>query len=111
MFNRKGQFKIKKEAITGDLEELEFELIDSGLDSMEVDEDEITLLSEYEEYGNLQKALEEKGIEVDNAELVRIPTHTKSLEDSQVDDVIKLIDMLEEDDDVANIFHNMDMSE
>ncbi len=111
MFDRKGQFKIKKDEFKGDVEELEFELIDFGLESMEVDEEEITLFSTFEDFGSLQKALETKGIEVNNTELVRLPSHTKNLNDEEVEAVIRLIDMLEEDDDVANIFHNMDMSE
>lgn len=111
MFERKGQFKIKKENFEGDLEELELELIDHGLDAMEQDEDEITLLSAFEDFSSLQTALEERKIEVDNAELVRLPSHTKELNDDEVEAVIKLIDMLEEDEDVANVFHNMDESE
>ena len=111
MFTRMGQFKLNKEAIAGDLEELELELIDSGLDRMEVDEDEVVLYSAFEDFGSLQKALEEREMEVANAELVRLPSHSKALNDEEAEAVIKLIDMLEEDDDVANVFHNMDMSE
>lgn len=111
MFERRGQFKIKPEDIKLDLEELEFELIDHGLEKMIIEEDEVTLQSAFEDFGNLQKALEERNIVVSQAELVRLPTHTKLLKDDEVDAVIKLIDMLEEDEDVSNIFHNMDMSE
>lgn len=111
MFDRKGQFKILKENFNGDLDELELELIDFGLDSIETDEEEITLFSTFEDFGSLQKALESKGIEVHNTELVRLPSHTKKLNDEEVEAVIRLIDMLEEDDDVANIFHNMDMED
>jgi len=111
MFTRMGQFKLAKESITADLEELELELIDSGLDRMEVDEDEVVLYSAFEDFGSLQKALEEREMEVANAELVRLPSHSKALNDEEAEAVIKLIDMLEEDDDVANVFHNMDMSE
>ncbi|MEL6143753.1 MAG: YebC/PmpR family DNA-binding transcriptional regulator, partial [Bacteroidota bacterium] len=57
MFTRMGQFKLNKEAISADLEELELELIDSGLDRMEVDEDEVVLYSAFEDFGSLQKAL------------------------------------------------------
>ncbi|MEL6275947.1 MAG: YebC/PmpR family DNA-binding transcriptional regulator, partial [Bacteroidota bacterium] len=109
MFTRMGQFKLNKEAISADLEELELELIDSGLDRMEVDEDEVVLYSAFEDFGSLQKALEEREMEVANAELVRLPSHSKELSDEEAEAVIKLIDLLEEDDDVANVFHNMDM--
>jgi YebC/PmpR family DNA-binding regulatory protein len=105
MFDRKGTFKIKAEGL--DLEEMELELIDHGLDEVKKEEDEVILYSSFTDFGSLQKALEEKGIEVTNAELVRLPTHTKELTDAQVDDVIKLIEKMEEDEDVVNVFHNM----
>lgn len=105
MFNRKGAFKIKAEGV--DLEEMELELIDHGLDEVKKEDDEIILYSSFTDFGSLQKALEEKGIEVSNAELIRLPTHTKDLTDEQVDDVIKLIEKMEEDEDVVNVFHNM----
>ncbi|MCP9235298.1 YebC/PmpR family DNA-binding transcriptional regulator [Lewinella sp. JB7] len=111
MFSRKGQFKVKAANLKGDLEEIELELIDAGLDSIEQDEDEITFYTAFEDFGKFQHELEERGIVVDNAELVRIPSHTKELSDAEADAVIKLIDMLEEDDDVANVFHTMDESE
>ena len=55
--------------------------------------------------------MEEKGLEVQSAELIRIPGHWLKLSDTEVDDVIKLIEKMEEDDDVVNVFHNMDMSD
>lgn len=109
MFTRLGQFKINKEGL--DVEELELELIDHGLQELRVEDDQFLLFCAFEDYGALQKALEDKGIEVQEAQLVRIPTHTKELSDAEVDDVIRLIDKMEEDDDVINVFHNMDMGE
>jgi YebC/PmpR family DNA-binding regulatory protein len=111
MFERKGQFIVKKDNLEGDLEELELELIDSGLDSMEVEDDEITFYTAYEDFGAFSDAMEERKIEVAKAELIRIPTHTKKLSDDQVEEVVTLIDKLEEDDDVSNVFHTMDESE
>lgn len=107
MFTRKGQFKMSGEGL--DVEDLEFELIDHGLEELIQDEDELVLMTAFEDFGSLQKALEERNIEATSAELVRVPSHTKQLPDDQVDAVIKLIDKLEEDDDVVNVFHNMDM--
>ena len=106
MFTRKGVFKIKPEGL--DADELELELIDFGLDELKREEEELVLYSSFEDFGNLQKALEEREIEVQSTELVRIPSHTKELTDDQVEDVIKLIEKMEEDEDVINIFHNMD---
>ena len=111
MFSRKGQFRVKRSAIPGDVEEVELELIDAGLDSMEQDEEEIVFYTAFEDFGAFQQELERRKIEVDNAELVRVPSHTKTLSDDEAEAVIKLIDMLEEDDDVANIFHTMDEGE
>ena len=111
MFSRKGQFRVKPDAIAGDLEELELELIDAGLDSIARDEDEIVFYTAFEDFGSFQQELERRNIEVDNAELVRLPSHTKTLSDAEAEAVIKLIDMLEEDDDVANVFHTMDEGE
>lgn len=111
MFERKGQFIVKKDTLEGDLEELELELIDAGLDSMEVEDDEVTFYTAFEDFGSFTEAMEERKIEVAKAELIRIPTHTKKLTDDQVEEVVTLIDKLEEDDDVANVFHTMDESE
>ena len=109
MFSRKGVFKLKAGEL--DLEELELELIDFGLEELKQDEDQVILYTEFESFGDMQKALEENSLEVDSSELVRIPSHTKDLSDEQVEDVIKLIEKMEEDDDVGSIFHNMNMDE
>ena len=111
MFERKGQFIVKEENFDGDLEELELELIDFGLDSIEKEDDEINLYTAFEDFATLRDELEKRKIEVAKAELIRIPTHTKKLTDDEVDEVVTLIEKLEEDDDVANVFHTMDESE
>jgi transcriptional/translational regulatory protein YebC/TACO1 len=107
MFNRKGIFKIKKNGL--ELEEIELDLIDHGLDEVKEDEDEYILYTNFTDFGSMQKALEERKIEVVNAELQRIPTILKQLTDEQAEDVIKFLDKLEDDEDVANVFHTMDM--
>jgi YebC/PmpR family DNA-binding regulatory protein len=109
MFDRKGLFRIKAEG--QNIEDLEFELIDFGLDEMKIEDDEIFIYTVFEEFGSMQKALEERNIDIEGAELIRIPTVTKKLDDAQTEDLIKLIDKFEEDEDVANLFHTMDMSE
>ena len=107
MFLRRGLFRIKSEG--QNIEELEFELIDFGLDEMKIEDDEILIYSSFEEFGAMQKALEERNIEIESAELMRTPTVTKALDDTQTEDLIKLIDKFEEDEDIANVFHTMDM--
>ena len=109
MFERKGVFKVDPEG--QDPEELELELIDHGLEELRHDDDELVLITDFENYGTLQSALDERNIEIKEAKLERIPTHYKSLDDDAAEEVIKFIDKMEDDDDVMNVFHNMDMSE
>lgn len=106
MFNRMGEFKIKKDNI--DIEELEFELIDFGLEEIGEDEEGyIIIRTAYHEFGNMSKALEEKNIEVITAELTRIPTTTVELSEDDANEVLKLVDHLEQDDDVQKVYHNL----
>ena len=109
MFNRKGVFKVKTEGHNwGDLE---LELIYAGLDEIKQEEEEVVLYTDFKDFGTMQKALEDRNIETTSAQLEWLPTQTKKLNDADVEQVIKLIDKLEEDDDVLNVFHMMDMSE
>jgi len=94
-----------------DWDELELELIDAGLEEMKREEDEVVLYSSFTDFGTMQKALEDRNIEVNSAGLEWIPNATKKVGDTEAEQVIKLIDRLEEDDDVLNVFHTMDMSE
>ncbi len=109
MFTRKGVFKISAEG--KDLEELELMLIDFGLDEMKVEEDEISLFVAFEDFGKMQKGLEELGIETTEQKFERIPTMLKTLTDEEVEDVVKLLDKMEEDEDVINVFHTMNMED
>jgi YebC/PmpR family DNA-binding regulatory protein len=109
LFDRKGVFKIKAEG--QDWDELELELIDAGLDEMKREDDEVVLYTSFTDFGAMQKALEDRGIEASSSALEYIPNTTKKLEDAEVEAVVKLLDRLEEDDDVLNVFHTMDMSE
>lgn len=108
IFDRKCVFKIaNQEGI--DLEELEFELIDFGADDVFLDgeNDQINIYGEFAAYGAIQKFLEEKGLELVHADFERIPTDTKKLSEADAADVDKLLEKLEEDDDVQNVYHNM----
>ena len=111
MFARKGQFHIEKDKLGMDTEELELELIDHGLEDLKEEEDKILLRCDFADYGALQQALEANKIEVKESELLRLPSHTKTLNDDQVEDMIKLVERFEDDEDVVNVFHNMDESE
>ena len=105
-FNRMGEFKVKNNG--QNLEELELELIDYGLEEIGEDsEGNIIIRTAYNEFGNMSKALEEKKIEVVTAELTRIPTSTVELSEEAAQDVLKLVDKLEQDDDVQKVYHNL----
>ena len=105
MFDRVCNFKIKTEI---DLEELELNFIDFGVDEVIKDEDgEVILYSSFENYGSIQKELENQGIEIISSEFERIPKQMKGLSDNKKEEVNILIEKIEEDDDIQNVFHNM----
>ncbi len=108
IFERKCIFKIAN-ADGVDLEELEFELIDFGADDVFLDEEtnQINIYGEFTSYGAIQKFLEEKGLELLHADFERIPTDTKKLSEADAADLDKLLEKLDEDDDVQNVYHNM----
>lgn len=106
LFDHKSVFKIKpKDGVS--LEDLELELIDYGVDEIEADEDEIVLYGEFEEFANIQKYLEGNGFEIVSAEFERIPHELKEVTAEQRATLDKLLEKLEEDEDVQNVFHNM----
>jgi len=106
LFDHKSVFKIKpKEGVS--LEDLELELIDYGVDEIEPDEEEIVLYGEFEEFANIQKYLESNGFEIISAEFERIPHELKEVTAEQRATIDKLLEKLEEDEDVQNVFHNM----
>jgi YebC/PmpR family DNA-binding regulatory protein len=105
LFERKGVFKFDPAAIN--LEEIELELIDAGADEIERGEEEITVYTRFNDFGQMQKFLESKNIEAKSAELQYIPTTTKELPEEQLDDVLKCIEALESDDDVQKVHHNL----
>ncbi|MCB0430818.1 MAG: YebC/PmpR family DNA-binding transcriptional regulator [Flavobacteriales bacterium] len=105
LFERKGVFEVVDEG--QDLEELELELIDSGLEEIDKADGKIYIYTAFTDFGNMQKALEERGIQVSTASLERIPTNQVELNDEQRAEVQKMLDYLEEDDDVQAVFHNM----
>lgn len=110
LFNRKGVFYIPKDLIS-DPEEIELEMIDYGLESIELDTVEekemYKIYVAFEDFGKMQQALEAANITAEKSELERIPTITKELNEEQVDEVLALIDLMEQDDDVSSIYHNL----
>lgn len=105
MFKKKAFFKFSKG--NWNLEELELELIDGGLSELTEDDGTITAYADFTDFGNLAKTLEAKGIEVAESGYEKIPDFYKELSDTEAEEVIKLIEKLEDDDDVQQVFHNM----
>ena len=93
------------------VEEFELEMIDAGAESMDVQDDSIIVTTAMEDFGTIQKKLEQLGIEAENAELQRIPLETKTLETNSGVRVLKLIDEFEDDDDVQNVYHNLEVTD
>ncbi len=113
-FTRKGVFKLAAEGL--DLEELELELIDAGAEDVYADQDEdeqgnttdfIVVETAFTDFGQMQKALEEKEFNVVSAQLQRIPNTTVSLEGDELEEVMNLIEKFEEDDDVQAVYHTL----
>ena len=109
-FNKLGVFKLNPEGLNA--EDLELELIDFGLQELgegtgENGEDILVIRCGFTDFGNMQSALEEKKLNPITAELEWLPTVTVPLTDEQAEDVSKLIDRLEQDEDVQKVFHNM----
>lgn len=105
MFSRKSVFRFPTPAM--DLEELEFALIDAGIESLEEEEGEVSIYGDYTAFGALSAALEELGIEPASAALERIANSPVEFTDEQMADIEKLIDKLEEDDDVQAVYTNI----
>ena len=108
MFERSCNFRLDKNFFN--LEELELEFIDFGVEEVFVDEDGILLYAPFENYGVIQKELENRNIEILSSGFERIPLSIKKLNVQEREDVEKLIEKIEEDDDVQNVYHSMDLS-
>lgn len=111
IFDRKGVFVIKQTTPPLDEEEFTLEMIDARADDVVFEEDFITVYCPMEDFGALQKKVEEMKLEVENAELQRIPKTTVELDVEALKKVMKFIDVLEDDDDVQKVYHNIELNE
>jgi len=109
MFDHTCNFRIPKEGL--DAEELELDFIDFGAEEVFEDEDGILIYAPFNSFGTIQKELENRGIDILSSGFERIPQITKKLNADQVADVEKLIEKIEEDDDVMNVYHTMEENE
>lgn len=105
MFEHRGIFKFNLDTLN--LDELELDLIDAGAEDIEKGEEEIIVYTKFTDFGQMQKFLESKGLDAKSSELGYTPTMTKELPEDQQDEVLKLIETLEGDDDVQSVFHNL----
>ncbi len=108
MFERTCNFQLVKDDL--DPEELEFEFIDFGVEEVFIDQDDIFFYASFENFGDIQYELEKRNIEILSSNFERIPKVLKKLNSDQKQDIEKLIERIEEDDDVQNVYHSMDIS-
>lgn len=110
LFDRKGMFVVPK----GDInqEEFEMDLIDAGAEEIELDEEGFfNVTTSMEDFGVMMKKLEELGVEPESASLQRIPNNTKTLDLEEAQKIMKTIELFEDDDDVQNVFHNLELTD
>jgi len=111
IFDRKGIFTIDLAQIKMDWDDFEMEMIDGGAEDVEKDEDEVMITTAFEDFGSLSHKLDDLGIEAKSAELQRIPNNTKEVNAEQFKANMKMLERFEEDDDVQNVYHNMEITE
>jgi YebC/PmpR family DNA-binding regulatory protein len=109
IFERKGVFSIRNEGIN--LEELELEMIEAGAQNIEADDDIITITCAKEDFGSVTKKLAEMEIEPEESGLKRVPNDTKKVDVESAKKVMKFIEVLEDDDDIQNVYHNLEMTD
>ncbi len=111
IFDRKGIFSIDLAQIKMDWDDFEMEMIDGGAEDVEKDEEEVMITTAFEDFGSLSHKLDELGIEAKSAELQRIPNNTKEVTEDQFKANMKMLERFEDDDDVQNVYHNMEITE
>jgi len=109
LFDRKGVITIARGDI--DPDELQMEIIDAGVEDFQIEDDVFVITTALEDFGNVQKKLEELNIEAQNTELQRIPNDTKELAVEDALKILRVIEEFEEDDDVQNVFHNVEITD
>lgn len=111
MFDRIGVFTIEKEKLNRSWEELQLEIIEYGAESFDETDESYIIYSNFTDFGNVSAQLEKMEIEVRNAELQRIPNNTEELPLDQAISIMKMIDAFEDNDDVQNVFHNLELTD
>lgn len=109
IFDRKGIFRLPKGKINTD--EFEMDVIDAGAEDIDYEDDTIVITTSLESFGSMLKKLEELKLEVESAELQRIPKTTMTLDKESAQKVLKLVEIFEDDDDVQNVYHNLELTD
>jgi len=109
LFERKGIFTINKEGIS--LDDIELDLIDAGAQDFENDDETLTITCAKEDFGSVHRKLNDLGIEPEEARLKRVPNNIKSLDIDSTRKVLRFIEALEDDDDIQNVYHNLEISD
>ena len=109
VFDRKGVFTVPKSNL--DPESFELEIIDAGVEDIELTEDVFMITSAVEDFGRVQKKLDEMGVRIENAQLQRIPSDTKKLDVDSAQKVLRMVEEFEDVDDVQYVYHNLEMTE
>lgn len=109
LFDRKGVFTVGKEK--ANIEDIELDLIDAGAQDIEDSDDSFIVTTALEDFGNMNKKFEELGIEVENAALQRIPNDTKAVDADVALRVLRLVEEIEDNEDVQNVYHNLEITD
>jgi YebC/PmpR family DNA-binding regulatory protein len=109
LFERKGIFTINREGVSPD--DIELDLIDAGAEDFDIDEETITVTCAKEDFGSVNRKLNELGIEPEEAGLKRLPNNTKTLDFESAKKVLRFIEALEDDDDIQNVYHNLEITD
>ena len=111
IFDRKGIFSLDRSLIKMEWDDFEMEMIDGGAEEIDHDDDEVFITTAFEDFGALSHKLDELGIEVKSAEVQRIPNNTKEVSEEHFKINMKMLERFEDDDDVQNVYHNMEITD
>lgn len=111
IFDRKGIFSIELSQVKMEWDDFEMEMIDAGAEEIDKDDEEIMITTAFEDFGTMAHKLDELGIEAKSAQLQRIPSSTKETSPDQFKANMKMLERFEEDDDVQNVYHNMEITD
>ncbi|MFW5821663.1 MAG: YebC/PmpR family DNA-binding transcriptional regulator, partial [Bacteroidota bacterium] len=109
LFDRKGVITVPRNDL--DPDEFQLEIIDAGVEDFQIEDDSFVITTAMEDFTSVQKAIEAQGVEPENAELRRIPNDTKELETGEAVKILKIVEEFEDDEDVQNVFHNLEVTD